>query len=123
MERYVDKFTSPQPLLFWHEGDKIGDIVYDKMFGSFLVEIAKELPDKQSNLSDDMKPFMVSCKAVWDAIEGNDTPFGASIGFRYKAGDEVDNAYDKIEKFETSVLPVESAANAVTMAHVMITKE
>ncbi len=112
---YVSGFKVPQPLLFWHKGDKIGDIVSAKMHGAFLIEIAKELSDAQIDVGDG---FIVSREQVWDIIEKGDTPFGASIGFRHKEGDELDAAYDKILKFETSVLPLEVAANAVTIAHI-----
>jgi hypothetical protein len=47
--------------------------------------------------------------------------WGASIGFRFVRDDIEDGVFEKILKFETSVLPLEVAANPFTFARVEVT--
>lgn len=118
LQEYVKDFKPGKPLLFWHGGEPIGEIIGAEMKGPFLIEVAKELPNADVNLARDKKepPLIVSISKVWDAIEKHDGKWGASIGFKFEKGDEQDKVYDDILKFETSILPLEAAANAVTNA-------
>jgi hypothetical protein len=119
LEDYVKDFTG-NDLLMWHRGDKVGEIVSAQMMGAFLVEVAQELPDRQVDISEPGgAPMITSVKAIWDAIERNPDIWGASIGFRYKAGDLDDAVYESIKKYETSLLPVEHAANPLTFARII----
>lgn len=116
---YVKSF-SPNPLLFWHGGEPIGEIIDAQMVGGFLLELAKELPNKLVDLSRGSESsFRVQIAKIWDVIEANPGDWGASIGFQYIAGDEKDGIYDAIRKKETSILPIDAAANAFTHAHII----
>lgn len=123
LERYVKDFDSapPQPLLYWHGGEAIGEIIEAKMTGPFLFELAGELPNKLIDLSraEGDEPFFISRRAVWDVIEDSPTMWGVSIGFKHKVGDEQDKEFELILKFETSILPHQDAANAITMSQII----
>lgn len=102
-----DQYT-PSPLLFWHiEEQPIGDVIYSEVNGRFLLELAQEQKSEFSRL-------------VWDTIEQGGETWGASHGFRHSdptpRGDG--RVFKHIDKFETSVLPVQYAANAFTFAEV-----
>lgn len=119
LENYVAKFNPqvPQHLLFWHEGEAIGRILEARMVGPFLFEMAEEIPNRLINIAArDEKPLFVAVKDVWDAIENSADSWGVSIGFQHRVGDELDKAFDEIIKFETSVLPLREAANAITFS-------
>lgn len=102
-----------QPLLFWHDDDlpSIGTRVWCDMEGPFLMEVFKELPTRFA-------------KKVWDFIEAHkEIKWGASHGFEYpedKLSD--DGTYKQVKKFETSVLPLEAAANAYTLSAIIGSK-
>jgi hypothetical protein len=120
LKKYVDNFQPGGELQFWHGGDAIGHVIEAKMFGAFLVEVAQELPNKEIDLSrPDEPPYPTSIKKVWDAIEKSDVEWGASIGFRFKKGDEQDKEYEEVLIFERSILPRAAAANAVTLSKVL----
>lgn len=121
LENYVesawkgDMFVGNNPLLVWHGGDAIGDIVYADMEGPFLIEVARERPDGPVNLAKRGEaPVMTTVKAVWNALENSDIEWGASHEFLYAVKDREDGVYDNILKLETSVLPRENAANGYT---------
>lgn len=121
LEDYVESawkgnmFVGSNPLLVWHGGDAIGDIVYADMEGPFLIEVAQERPDGPVNLAKRGEaPVMTTVKAVWDALENSDIDWGASHEFLYAVKDREDGVYDNILKLETSVLPRENAANGYT---------
>ena len=120
LEGYV-KIFSPNPLLYWHGGEPLGEIMAAKIYGTFLVEVARELPDAMINLArhSGEEPYMVSRKAVWDALETTPVTWGASIGFNYIKEDRQDGMYELILKNETSILPLTRAANLFTFAQVM----
>ena len=107
------------PLYFWHDGDPIGDIVWADMEGPFLLEVAKERRDRPIWLTTRGTPWRTTIKTVWDALESGDIAirWGASHGFRSVADD--DGTFDRIKKFETSVLPLTAAANLITYAGVV----
>lgn len=97
-------YRAKNTLLFWHDGQPIGDVIWSDMRGAFLIEIAKERGT----------PF---AKAIFDLIERDDTiKWGVSHGFGDKAH-EFDGrwkVYRRIDKKETSVLPLAFAANPFT---------
>lgn len=115
-----DQFAGDNVLLFWHDGPAIGDIVWADMEGPFLVEVAEE---RKSGFP--MTSHYV--KAIWDYIETHDADWGASIGFAYDPHDlepdEGQGTFKSIYKIETSVLPREFAANALTYSGVIMSNE
>lgn len=127
-----DKCLPENPLFFWHdtdmEGNKawtdknaIGDIVWTDMEGPFLLEVAKERRNAPITLTGETSVYHTTVKALWDALE-RDTKhrWGASHGFKYpESALGTDGVYDRIKKFETSVLPLEHAANPYTFAGVI----
>lgn len=121
--RVEGKCLPDNPLLLWHGGQPIGDIVWCDMEGPFLLEVAKERPDQTINIAKKgQAPVYVSVKDVWDYIEENpsDLEWGASHGFKFpKWRKSRDNVYDTIYKFETSVLPLLWAANPYTFSGVV----
>lgn len=120
LTEYVDHFK-PNPHLYWHGGDPIGEIIAAEMHGPFLLEVSRELSDARINLARDQDepPLLVQRAAVWDALEKNTIPWGASISFYYQKGDEQDRVYETILKKETSTLPLEDAANGITLSNVI----
>lgn len=124
LAEYVKNFTGNK-LLWWHGGDAIGKIIDAQMVGAFLVEIAKELPNRAINLQRKAndEPMNTTIKEVWDFVEDKETgiDWGASIGFRFVRDDIDDGVFEKILKLETSVLPLEVAANPFTLARVEVT--
>jgi hypothetical protein len=103
-----DKFQAgKQDLLFGHKGTAIGHIGWADMVGPFLVEVAEERDT----------PY---AKRKWDYIEAHsDVDWGASHGFEYVEADKQnDGTYDRIYKFETSIIEVDRAANLLTLAGV-----
>lgn len=115
LQGYVDgmwngnEFLSgKQDLLFGHGGAAIGHIGWADMVGPFLVEIAEERDT----------PY---AKRKWDYIEEHpDIDWGASHGFEYVEADkQADGTYQRIYKFETSIIEVDRAANLLTLAEVI----
>lgn len=137
LQTYVEKswdgheYQGDNVLLYWHSDNPetarknaIGDIVYCHLQSHFLIEIAQERPDAIVDVSRkgmDNKPYKVSIKSVWDAIETSPVEWGASIGFGYVKGNKQGGLYKRILKYETSILPVEYAANAITFSEVLRT--
>lgn len=115
-----DKCLPDNELLFWHDGDPIGDIVWTDMEGPFLYEVAKERPNKRIQLSSERK-VISTIKNVWNFIESNPQRYrwGASHGFKYLDSAKKNGVYDRIAKFETSALPLDAAANPYTFAGVV----
>lgn len=122
LEEHVANFNpeANHPVLIWHGGDPIGQVTEAKMYGPFLVEIVKELPDQPVNLArgKNTPPYPSTVKAVWDGLERmkEALALGASIGFKYKKGDELDGAFEDVKIIERSILPQEAAANAITLS-------
>lgn len=125
--RYVDKAWAVEDkclpdnvLLFWHKGEPIGDIIWTDMEGPFLIEVAKERPNKQINLTAQGKSHKTTVRDMWDAIESATETWGASHGFRYpESAKSSDGTYHYIAKFETSILPQRAASNPYTFAGVI----
>jgi hypothetical protein len=100
-------YRASNPLLFWHAGQPIGDVIWSDMRGAFLIEIAKER----------RTPF---ARLIFNMIERGDIEWGVSHGFRDKAHDWDGRwkVYRRIAKKETSVLPLVFAANPFTSVKV-----
>lgn len=125
LQGYVDtcwkdnEFVGDNPLLVWHAGDPIGDIIYADTVGPFLLEVARERPNAVVNLARGGEPRIeTTVKAVWDALE-TEEDLGASIQFGYVTSDREDGEYEVIEKLETSVLPRWAAANYITDSEIV----
>lgn len=117
------EFVGESPLLLWHGGDPIGDIVYTDMEGPFLFEVARERPNAVVNLAADGDPPLYGeVEKVWDGLEAEDD-LGASHEFAFIAGDRKDGVYEAIVKTETTGLPRAFAANAYTYAEVIRREE
>lgn len=114
-----DKCLPRNPLYFWHDGDPIGDVVWTDMEGPFLLEVAKERPNKPIRLTTHGRIWKTTIKHIWDAIEKGTYRWGASHGFRVPDGAFEDGVYKRIAKFESSVLPLDAAANPYTFAGVV----
>lgn len=119
LSEYVDScwkegdFIGNNPLLVWHAGDPIGDIIYAEMSGPFLIEIARERSNQMVNLAKSSEqPLYIQVKAVWDALE-REPDRGASHAFFFNTK-ETDGIYQRIAKVETSTLPRSFAANVIT---------
>lgn len=100
-----DAYIGKSTLLFWHDGPPIGDVLFSDLAGAFLVEVAKERDT----------PY---AKAIFDMIERVDIPWGVSQGFMYRPGEKATGVYRRIDKFESSILPLDMAANPFTYAEV-----
>lgn len=113
------EFVGTTPLMVWHEGDPIGDIVFADVIGPFLLEVAQERPDGPINLAaKDEPPLNTTIKAMWDALE-QEKDLGASIKFAHILSDREDGEYEVIRKVETSVLPRLAAANYITDSEIV----
>lgn len=112
-------FVGDNPLLVWHDGEPIGDIIAADMEGPFLLEIARERPNTVVNLAAvGQMPLTTEIKAVWDVLE-RETDLAVSHQFMFLASDRDDGVYEYIRKTETSVLPRWAAANYFTEAQVI----
>lgn len=107
------RFVQGDPVVYWHDDPEqhpdriIGDVVYANMHGDFLVEVAKERPTDYA-------------RRVWDFVQKGDRAWGASHGFQYRAGEKAQGEYSFTRKFETSILPLQNAANEYTFAGVLM---
>lgn len=107
------EFVGGAPVLFWHEGEPIGDIIWADTEQGFLLEIAKERPTAWA-------------KAVLDMIESTPIQWGVSIGFKTRQWTEKINplgkvlarVFHKIRRMESSILPRAFAANPHTRIEV-----
>lgn len=118
--RVEDKCLPDNPLLFWHKSDPIGDIVWTKMQGPFLLEVAKERPNKKIRIKGDKWIWETTIKTLWDVIEKDERyKWGASHGFRYPDDEFKNGVYERIRKFESSTLPLPAAANLLTFSGVV----
>lgn len=120
LEGYVEScwkdgdFVGDNPLLLWHGGEPIGDIIYAAMEGPFLIEIARERSNQIVNVArGEQSPLYGEVKAIWDALE-QEPDLGASHMFGFLQEDESDGVYKRIFKKESSVLPRMAAANFLT---------
>lgn len=128
LQEYVDAAWSVEgkclpgnKALFWHDGDPIGDVVWVDTEGPFLLEVIKERPNRRIRLTTKGRIWWTTVKTVWDLIEQTSQKirWGASHGFRYRDNALVDGVYKRIAKFESSILPLDAAANPYTFAGVI----
>ncbi len=113
--------TKPQDnvLLFWHDGDPIGDIVYAESYKSFLIEIAAERTNKTINIGEiGGEVIETEIKTVWDSIENNPGLWAASHGFRV-IGKSKDGVIYPFDKYESSIVPNGFQANWYTLSEVI----
>lgn len=112
-------FVGDNPLLVWHGGDPIGDIIYAEMSGPFLIEIARERPNRLVNLARvGEAPMRAMVKSVWDGLQ-TEAELGASHEFAFVVTDRMAGVYQHIVKTETSVLPRLAAANILTDGEIL----
>lgn len=119
--RVEDQCVTKNTFHLWHGGEPIGDIVWCDMEGPFLIEVAKERPNKRINLArDDQEEVYGTVKEVWDYIESHPELDSVSQGFHFYKNrkDAKTKTYDRIFKFESSVLPRKWASNSLTMTEV-----
>ena len=122
LTRYVDgswvaedKCITNNKHLYWHDDNiHIGDIVMADMVGPFLIELSKE---REGTFEHNGKTYPVS--ALWDYFEVTDEMQGASHRFKHVASDGADGVFNWIKKEETSTLPLQDAANAITFSGVI----
>lgn len=115
-----DEFVGDNPLVFWHSVEPIGDIIYADMEGPFLIEVARERPNAVVNIARDGEPPVeAEIKEVWDGLQSYPDELGASHEFFYLRPDRADKVFENIIKTETSVLPLENAANIITLAEIL----
>lgn len=104
-----DVFMSNNPLLFWHDDDiPVGEIIWGDMVGPFYVEVGKETNNPLSRLYFDYREAHPEEK------------WGASHRFAYYSADRSkEGDYARIFKQETTTLPLEAAANLITLSEVL----
>lgn len=111
-------YIGANDLLWWHGGDPIGAIIECDMMYGFLVEIAMELPNRVVTIGKPERQEKTTIKQVWDMVESDPKMFGVSQGAWGIEGDDEDGVFDEVEKFESSILPIERASNPFTGAWV-----
>jgi len=101
------KWVGDNRLMFWHRLD-MGDVIAAAIIKGFLVEVVKERAG-------------IVPEALWDywqkTSEEGSVVWGASHGF--KSVKRMGDTYQVIRKKETTVLPVEVAANLYTYSGVL----
>jgi len=123
LQEYANGETMTKPednvLLFWHDGDPIGDIVYAECYKSFLIEIALERANTKVNIGGrGGEPIETDIKTVWDNVEANPGIWGASHGFRV-IGKSKDGVIYPFDKYETSIVANGYQANWYTLSEVI----
>jgi len=123
LQEYADGKTMTTPeqnvLLFWHDGDPIGDIVYAECYKSFLIEIALERENARVNIGErGGDPIETDIKTVWDNIEATPGQWGASHGFRV-IGKSNDGVIYPFDKYESSIVANGYQANWYTLSEVI----
>lgn len=101
---------------FWHiPGSDFGDILWQGVAGKFLVEIGKF---KGNEIGKTFKTFFE--KYPNGHNEYAPLGWGTSHGFVYQKQDRLDKVYEWFDKKETTVLPLQEAANIYTAAEFML---
>lgn len=122
LKEYAEGKTKTKPednvLLFWHDGDPIGDIVYAEFYKSFLIEVARERENEPINIGSKDKPIHTSIKQVWDVMEATPGKWAASHGF-YAIDKSSDGVIYPIDKKESSVVLADFQANWWTLSEVL----
>lgn len=104
-----DAYMVNNKLLFWHDDNlPVGDIVWGDVIGPFYVELAQE----------GTTPI---AKSYFDYREAHpEEKWGASHRFKYlRTHRNEDGDYHRIYKEETTTLPLEAAANLLTLSEVI----
>lgn len=105
-----DAFHTDNKLLFWHDKRlELGDIVWADMRGPFLVELAREADSPIA-------------RKMFDYREANpNEKWGASHKFAFLTSqrDNEGTYHNRIYKRETTILPRDVAANALTLSGVI----
>ena len=110
LEDYVERHEKDDvkgEYWFWHiKGSRFGEIQWQGVAGRFLVEAG---PFDDTPMGKAVKEFLAGNPNGHPEI----APFGwgTSHGFFVKEGDEDDDVFDWIEKYESTILPVHKAAN------------
>lgn len=122
LKAYVDsqwrgeQFDGDNVLLFWHDGPPIGDCVFADMEGPFLFEVFRERASGWPMIQH-------YAKAIWDYVEATpDVDWGSSHGFQYNPTEterDGGRVYRSIQKFESTIVPREYAANGLTYSGVI----
>lgn len=100
---------------FWHiEGSDFADIVAQTVSGKFLVEIGKF---KKTDVGQAFKMFFSKYPNGHPDIAPNG--WGCSHGFVYQKQDREDGVYEWFDKRETTILPLEEAANVFTLMEIL----
>ena len=100
---------------FWHvPGSDFADVVALTVSGKFLVEIGRFRKDKVGQA---FKKFFLKYPDGHPAIAP--MGWGCSHGFVYKASDREDKVYEWFDKKETTILPIEQAANIFTLMEML----
>ena len=100
---------------FWHtDGSDFADIVWQGIAGKFLVEIGKFRKDF---IGQAFKAFFLKYPNGHPEIAKNG--WGCSHGFVYRKADREDGIYEWFDKKETTILPLEEAANVYTLMEVL----
>lgn len=123
LKEYAAGKTPTKPkdnvLLFWHDGDPLGDIVYAEFYKSFLIEIARERPNKVVNIGElGGEVIETEIKTVWGNLEDNPGLWAASHGFR-AIGKSKDGVIYPFDKYESSIVPEGFQANWYTLSEVI----
>ncbi len=112
LKAYVDScytddghWQGDNKFMMWHTLD-IGDVIAVGMYKEFLIEGVEERDHPVA-------------KAAWDYWQRDDTgiQWAASHGFLNRGQQE--NVYETIRKFETTILPLEAAANLLTYGRII----
>lgn len=100
---------------FWHlPGSKFGDILFQGVEGRFLIE-AGTFDDTPTGNA--FKDFFNQYPNGHPEIAP--TGWGCSHKYEYKSEDREDGVYDWFNKSETTVLPLDAAANPYTALHLV----
>jgi hypothetical protein len=101
---------------FWHiPGSDFGDILWQGVVGKFLVEIGKFREDE---IGQAFKKFFTDNPDGCTDLAP--IGWGTSHGFFYRKQDREDGIYEWFDKKETTVLPLQEAANIYTLAEFML---
>lgn len=111
VERNVDN-NDKGTYQFWHvNGSDFADIIVQGVFGKFLVEAGRFRKDE---IGQTFKEFFLMFP------DGNKelAPYGwgCSHGYTYRHEDRLDAVYEWFDKVESTVLPLQEAANLFTLA-------
>lgn len=104
-----DAYMVNNPLLYWHDDDiPLGEVVWGDMVGPFYVEVAQEGKSLVAQRYFDYRETHPGEK------------WGSSHRFAYFQGDRSSSGdYRRIFKQETTTLPLDAAANLLTISEVI----